>query len=279
MVEQKKLAEQKYWETVYEPPVHGTFSITKKTGDFLKKIFGSRIKNYSEYILWSNFYEKYLPKNKGLKILEIGSAPGWNLIKFKNVFGYEPYGIEYTHLGAEENRRQFKEANINPENLIEADFFDSNLNKKFEKAFDLVESGGFIEHYTDVPPVIKRHLQFLKPGGTLIIIIPNFRGLNRILFSFFNPEMLKRHNLDVMKIENFRKLFEGLPVESKYANYYGTFNFGLFNTKNIGTKYYIHRFLVRFQVLLNIIFIFVFGNKGFEFRYFSPYLIYIGQKR
>ena len=275
----ERLTTEEYWDSVYKEPQKKAFSLTKTVGDFLKKVFGSRIKNYSEYILWTNIYQKYLPKGKDLKILEIGSAPGWNLVKFHNVFGYAPYGIEYAPTGVEENRRRFRGAGLNPQNVIEADFFDDKLRLRYADYFDLVESGGFIEHFTDVSPVVARHAALLKPGGTLIIIIPNFRGLNNKLFAFFNPEVLKMHNLEIMKLNNFRKTFSDLGLEEKYCNYYGTFNFGMFNTPQKGVKYWIHRFLIRFQVLLNILFIFVFGNRGCENRYFSPYLIYIGRKK
>ncbi len=278
MSEGERLTTEQYWDSVYKEPPKKAFSITKTVGDLLKKVFGSRIKNYSEYILWTNLYQKYLPKGEGLKILEVGSAPGWNLVKFHRQFGYAPYGIEYAPHGVEENRRQFKAAGLNPQNVIQADFFEDKLYLRYANYFDLVESGGFIEHFTDVPPVVRRHIDLLKPGGTLIIIIPNFRGLNNKLFGYFNPEVLKMHNLEIMKLDNFRKTFAALGLEEQYANYYGTFNFGMFNTAGSGFKYYLHRFLIRFQVILNIFFILLFKNKGCETRWTSPYLIYIGVK-
>jgi SAM-dependent methyltransferase len=278
MAESERLTTEEYWDSVYKEPTKKAFSLTKTGGDFLKKIFGSRIKNYSEYILWTNLYSKFLPKGQGLKIVEIGSAPGWNLVKFNRQFGYIPYGVEYAPHGVEENRRQFKEAGLNPQNVIHADFFEDTLYLRYSNYFDLVESGGFIEHFTDVAPVVRRHVDLLKPGGTLIIIIPNFRGLNNKIFQYFNEKVLRMHNLEIMRLENFKKVFADCGLEEKYANYYGTFNFGMFNTDGHGFKYYLHRFLIRFQVLLNILFIFVLGNHGFEGKLWSPYLIYIGTK-
>lgn len=69
-----------------------------------KKILRGREYNYSETVLWY-LYGRFLPKTKGLKIVEIGSAPGWNLLNFKERLGYVPFGIEYSHVGAEQNRK------------------------------------------------------------------------------------------------------------------------------------------------------------------------------
>jgi 2-polyprenyl-3-methyl-5-hydroxy-6-metoxy-1,4-benzoquinol methylase len=40
-------------------------------------------------------------------------------------------------------------------------------------------SWGLIEHFTDTESVISAHVNLLKPGGILIVSIPNLRGFNR----------------------------------------------------------------------------------------------------
>jgi 2-polyprenyl-3-methyl-5-hydroxy-6-metoxy-1,4-benzoquinol methylase len=44
------------------------------------------------------------------------------------------------------------------------------------EAFDVVLSGGFIEHFTDVAAIVQKHLQLLKPGGRLVVMIPNLKA-------------------------------------------------------------------------------------------------------
>ena len=54
--------------------------------------------------------------------------------------------------------------------------------------FDVVMSRGFIEHFDEPSSVVDRHLDLLKPGGLLVVSIPNLRGVNGLLTRFFhNP--------------------------------------------------------------------------------------------
>jgi 2-polyprenyl-3-methyl-5-hydroxy-6-metoxy-1,4-benzoquinol methylase len=44
-----------------------------------------------------------------------------------------------------------------------------------------VISFGFIEHFDNPENVIQKHLDLLKPGGILIVGVPNFTGIHGIL--------------------------------------------------------------------------------------------------
>lgn len=246
-----------------------------------KKIFRGREYNYSETVLWY-LYGRFLPKTKGLKIAEIGSAPGWNLLNFKERLGYVPFGIEYSHVGAEQNRKKFIAAGVPAENVIEADFFSQDLHQQYKEYFDVVMSGGFVEHFDNPKDVIQKHLDLLRPGGYLIVTVPNFQGVNSILAKFFNKDIVRTHNFGILHKEGFRSIFPGSDkVHSLYCNYFGTTYFGVyaFDYQNNGKmKYLCYRFLVRFQVVLNVLFSIIFGEKGAETRWLSPYIIFIGQK-
>ncbi len=78
---------------------------------------------YSDYLLWDVIFPRYLPRREGLKVVEIGSAPGDTLVRLKETFSFIPYGVEYSPQGAELNRKTFREHNIDASNVIEADFF------------------------------------------------------------------------------------------------------------------------------------------------------------
>lgn len=251
-----------YWNYLYGGS--GSASLKKRRFGFLRTVC------YSERILWDNIFKKYLPKAKGLKILEVGSAPGGRLIKFHQLFGYIPYGVEYAKNGVRLNREKFVLHNINPRNVIQADFFSDNFQKKYRKYFEIVISRGFIEHFSDPQEVIQKHINLLKPKGTLVIIIPNFRRFNKFLQSLFCKEIIAKHNLDIMEKQEFLALFKGKGLKTLYCNYFGTFNLGLFSKRWKICDY--------LQWLFNIVFHALLRNKGFENKFFSPYLIFIGRK-
>lgn len=278
----KKLTTKDFWDNVWQTDKNKIYSRSwKKLVAFLKKLMGEKWKNYSEYILWNRIYKDFLPQQTGLKILEIGSAPGWNLIKFHKNFGYDPFGLEYSPVGAEENRRRFAQAGLNRENVIEDNFFSASFHEKFKERFDLVMSGGFIEHFDDVNLVIDKHLDLLKKEGIIIVTVPNFQGLNYYLFNFFYKGIIKTHNCNIMKLERFSEIFKRSDLKARYCGYFGTLYLPLymFDYENNGKiKFIIYRLLVRFQTILNYFFHILFKNRGAESKYFSPYMIYLGQK-
>lgn len=255
-------------------------SAWKKFVRITKRLLRGREENYSETILWS-LYERYLPKQTGLTIVEVGSAPGWNLLNFKNRLGYIPYGIEYSHVGAEQNRRKFIASGVSEGNVIESDFFSKELQERYKEHFDIVMSGGFIEHFDDPTNVIQKHVDLIKKNGYFIITVPNFQGVNSVLARFFNEDIASTHNFSILNKEGFEAVFPQDGIEKLYCHYFGTLYFGLyaFNyEKNGRLKYFIYRFLVRLQIVLNVLFSFVLGKKGFETKYTSPYIIFIGKK-
>jgi 2-polyprenyl-3-methyl-5-hydroxy-6-metoxy-1,4-benzoquinol methylase len=219
-----------------------------------------------------------VPNKKGAKVLEVGSAPGKFLVEFKQNYDCVPYGLEYSETGVELNRKVFSSHGINPDNVICADFFSNEFHEQYRERFDIVISRGFIEHFADVDNVIQEHLNLLKPGGHLIVSIPNVRGANYILTQLFYKELIPIHNLNIMRKKEFSKLFNNGRLSHLFCDYYGTFSFGLFYTKNDGPMRLVLDVCSRLQRLLNLIFRLILQDKGAESRLFSPHLLFIGKK-
>jgi len=236
-------------------------------------------KRYSTYFLWDVVLRKYLPVRTGYKALEVGSAPGENLLRFHRMFGYAPYGVEYSKIGAELNKELFLSHNIDARNVICSDFFSDEFQAKYREYFNIVSSFGFIEHFSNVEEVIDKHLNLLAPRGTLVVAIPNFRGINYWLMRFFKKENIDSHNLIIMKKHSFKKLFSNRQLSTLYCDYAGTFNFFEFFNPSMGKiKQYLQRCGSLFQLFLNLCFNLTLRKRGIETPFTSPFLIYIGQK-
>ena len=222
-----RLTEKNYWNSVYEkeagvfeqrPPSQPTNGSGLKA--WLKGLLGEYWRNYDEYLEWNVIYDKYFPKQAGLKIIELGSAPGLNLIRQHRTFGYEPFGVEYTDAGTQINRTVFRNNGIDPNNVIQADAFSEEFLTTYGEKFDLVISRGFIEHFTEMDKVIDAHLALLKENGLLMISIPRIRAVPWLLFKFFNPTSIPLHNLAIM---NKQRAFKFLSADvfiafSKYCS-------------------------------------------------------------
>jgi len=269
----RRLSTQSYWDSIYK----------KNTNSYFKNRFWTKIKytmrNYADYLIWENIFPKYISNSKGKKIIEVGCAPGNNLIAFKKIFNLIPYGVEYSENGFITTQKNMVINGIPEENIILADFFNDEFQKKYCDFFDTVYSKGFIEHFDNPKEVVSSHLNILKSEGLLIVQIPNLLGANSYISKFFNIDSYKLHNTSIMDLESFRNLFLHDGVDILFVNYVGLFNIGLFNTNN-STKEKIRLFVYYFiQQPSNLIFRFISYFCIIESKYTSPYLLLIAKKK
>ena len=117
-----------------------------------------------------------------------------------------------------------------------------------------------------------------RPGGRLLVSIPNLRGLNYALAWFFNRPVLAMHNIGIMSRQVFSTLFDPERLSLLFCDYYGTFDFGLFNTQPSAPQRHVLAVCRKLQLGLNVAFR-ALGQKGAESRFSSPYLVYIGVKK
>lgn len=172
--------------------------------------------NYSK-VADKMIYDDFIPKNLENKtFLEIGGFPGIHSVYFKKKGCVEVSLLDfYIDKGI---IHQVEESNDLPTGTIEcieADF----LAYKGLHSFDIVFSYGFVEHFEDTKEIIENHLRLLKKGGTLLLTIPNFRGINGSIQYLTDKQNLLAHNLNSMKIENLKKIMNSLDVNSIVVEY------------------------------------------------------------
>ena len=281
-----KLTEKAHWDGVhlgeivrFAPP---GASIRTKAAGAVKRVLGKnvlqRMTAYDDYLLWDVILPRFVPRMVGAKAVEVGSAPGDYIVRFSRNHGCVPHGIEYSDVGVEVNRRVFRESGFNPENVIHADVFSEEFGNRYKEQFDVVVSKGFIEHFEDVPAVIDRHANLLKPGGYLIVTVPNLRCVNKTLAQLFDETAIPRHNLKIMQRKVYRTLFKREDLQELFCDYYGTFSFYLFTSGKRTLAKRMLKAAMRFQPLLNLTFRTMLGPRGVESELLSPFLMYIGKK-
>lgn len=164
----------------------------------------------------------YLDKHCYLRagnVFEVGCAPGKWLSFFYQKWGMTPCGIEYTTAGMKATTENFSLLNIRRHRILSGDFFSHAP----EPIYDTVMSYGFVEHFDDPDAVIQRHIEWLKPGGTLIIGVPNFRGIYYYLQAILDQTILDKHNLSIMTPSYFEYIARRLRLEKKDISYIGSF--------------------------------------------------------
>jgi ubiquinone/menaquinone biosynthesis C-methylase UbiE len=118
---------------------------------------------------------KYVPLDKGTKLLEIGSGFGTNLATWLREFGIDGYGVEPTSPGFDAgfvaSRILFSANGLDPARILET----PGERLPFPDAtFDVVYSANVLEHTADPTKVLSEALRVLKPGGILHMEMPNF---------------------------------------------------------------------------------------------------------
>lgn len=201
-----KLVTQEYWERYYG-----------KTGTN-KKLIQSVCGVYEEY--WNVLIGDTDLKDKTL--IEIGGYPGRYLAYLAH-----NYKVQVTCLDYNSDREKVDESmaafEVNDYSVEQADIFNHNPNQKY----DFVFSNGFIEHFENYEEVMELHLKYLKPGGRLLIMIPNKRFYKWIYQSILDRDNLKAHNLKPMKLAVFRKFAKENQLKILRLSYFGGFQFGV----------------------------------------------------
>jgi SAM-dependent methyltransferase len=260
----RELTKRKYWDDNY---VNFTSKFRVNLG-ILSKL------SFYNYDLLKRI-KKYIPK-KG-KAIEIGCAPGNNIINISEKFKLRPFGVEYSPEGVRLTRTNFRKKGFNPEDVIEADFFSKSFQNEFKDKFELVCSFGFIEHFDNPEIVVEKHAKLLKKGGVLFITVPNLSRFNKRLTE---TEIVKKHNLNVMSIRSLKSAVPKSMEIKQIAYFGGFFNIGLFFYKN-RTLELIRLILFILQRLIADPIFFLLDAVGLDLnnKYSSPGIMLIAVKK
>jgi SAM-dependent methyltransferase len=255
----KPLTDEKYWDRIW----------TLGSGYAPRRSRWKRFLVDSPAVrqFWGTVLPRFLPPGP-MQVAELGSAPGRNLIRWRERFGYDIFGVDFSPEGVREQRETFSRCGVDDSSTLLADFLGQPFQDQYRDKFDIVHSGGLIEHFAEPHEAVEAHIRVLKPGGLLIISIPNLAGLYRHLLP---AKVLDLHNLSIMRLSAFRALFELHEVRPLFCGYFGRLDLGVAYT---GETVFC-RLLLWTQVLANTLMHFV---PIPENRYTSPQLLFIGQK-
>jgi SAM-dependent methyltransferase len=233
---------------------------------------------YSDFLM-ERILKRHLPARPDWSSIEVGCAPGRNLIRLNQLFGYRPHGVDYSAPGIQATRATFAVHGFPQENVIACDFFAPEFQTQYRGRFDVVLSHGFIEHFDRPEEVVAAHAAMLRVGGYLICSVPNLIGPAHPFLRLFAVDQLRAHNCSIMRLGPFRALFEGLALEREWCGYVGQFAFfGLSVRHERSFRGYLARLLNRFADISDHSMFVALRGHSFETRW-SPYLLYVGRKR
>jgi 2-polyprenyl-3-methyl-5-hydroxy-6-metoxy-1,4-benzoquinol methylase len=111
-------------------------------------------------------------KDRAGKLLDIGCGAGRGLAEQK-ALGWETYGVELGEKASAYARGQLK-LDIRVGRVEDASFHDDH--------FDVISMHHVLEHLLDPAAQIERARRMLKPGGILVISVPDLDAPERVIF-------------------------------------------------------------------------------------------------
>jgi SAM-dependent methyltransferase len=201
--------------------------------------------------------------------IELGGFPGYYAVFLKKYFKLDVTLLDYfVHEPVTNELLRANGLTSDDIHIVETDLF----NYTPEKQYDLVLSCGLIEHFNDTADIIKRHIAFIKPGGTLFITLPNFHALNGWFQKNYDKENYDKHNIacmDPVLLANICKS-EGLQVVQ--SRFFGRFSLWLENEKEkaFGVRILKKALWIGGKVLTKLV--------PFDSKVLSPYIILEARK-
>lgn len=178
---------------------------------------------------WSNYQFENVPKKvvfnkytnrlcQGKSFIEIGGFPGIFAAYIYNK-GIQDVTVLDFYMNTEIVRKFEQKNQIPCETIkcIQSDFFEFSPTRKY----DVVFSCGFAEHFQNTEDVIKRHIELMSDNGQLLILIPNFLGLNGSIQRKFDKDNLDAHNLNSMRLEYLKDIMQTTGLKDINVEYIG----------------------------------------------------------
>lgn len=201
--------------------------------------------------------------------IELGGFPGYYAVFLKKYFKLDVTLLDYfVHPPVTSSLLEANQLNEKDIHIIETDLF----NYTPKKQYDLVLSCGLIEHFNDTADIINRHINFVKPGGTLFITLPNFKALNGWFQKNFDKENYDKHNIDCMDPKLLENICKQAGLQVIQSKYFGHFSLWLENEQQKPAGV---RLLKKSMWLAGKIFTKIFP---FNSKQLSPYIILEARK-
>jgi 2-polyprenyl-3-methyl-5-hydroxy-6-metoxy-1,4-benzoquinol methylase len=212
------LTDQKYWDSVWS-----------FTEDHLREAPIVRADRDAHHAWLDGCFRARL--GAGKRFLEVGAGgsawPAWVARR-----GAEAWGIDFSRAGLSIAAACAARDGVRAR-LVAGDLFDRALLPL--GAFDVVYSGGFVEHFPDARPLMERLAELVAPGGVVVTAVPNLAGLNGALQRLVDESCFQRHVVFTPRTLDAAHALGGLRPVAR-ADFLGLFDLGSVNFARVADR-------------------------------------------
>lgn len=158
---------------------------------------------------------------RGCLAIELGGGGSRVLPYLGRKFGFQVFGGDFSRSGCSLLQANLRLQGIRGGVVCE-DLFQSSL---APESFDLVYSSGLVEHFDDTAAVVAEHVRLAKPGGKVVVIVPNFEGVQGKIFEKLAFPLWQVHR--VFGPSHLAQIFRRGGLEEVRTGYLGSFYFYL----------------------------------------------------
>lgn len=181
---------------------------------YLKVSYDKENKPFTSYPkkLIKHICDKFYLK-KG-KVLDVASGRGEFINEFSEL-DFESYSID-----------REDETKLNYQNIFHTKFNYENYLPYDNKFFDIIFCKSFIEHIRDVDTLFKEFNRILKPGGSLIVLTPDWESIYKVFYEDYThvTPFTSKSLSDIQKVHGFVDIsvckFIQLPIVWKSKFFY-----------------------------------------------------------
>jgi len=128
----------------------------------------------------------------GLSFIEAGCGGSMWLPYLSRTYGWQVAGVDYSSRGCATAAAMLRAAGATGE-ILERDLLEPQPD--LEARFDIVYSAGLVEHFTNPVPMLRQFARFLKPGGAVVTLVPNFHNPLTVIQRLVGPRRLAGHKV------------------------------------------------------------------------------------
>ena len=129
-------------------------------------------------------------RRRQTSLIELGCAQSKWLPYFARHWRFDVAGLDFSELGCQRARQMLAASGVTGE-IVYGDLFSPP--REMLERYEIVFSQGLVEHFKDTASAIAACAAFVKPGGTILTIIPNLVGIVGVLQSALDHKVYDAH--------------------------------------------------------------------------------------